>query len=167
MSAMRRHDATERLQLHSWLADHDPLVIVADRNPVLETLGDDPRSAAAEAGWLHRLGPAALCAHRRLVALLESVGDGHAVPLKALASDLGLPGGNGRNAKVVRTLARLVDYGIATPTEAGLAVTLALPPARRAQRRLEDSLAPPSPAGGGGGLRLPRRDVPTNTGISL
>lgn len=44
--------------LQRWLAEHDPLVLIADRNPVLETLGHDPRSPAAEAGWLHRLGPA-------------------------------------------------------------------------------------------------------------
>jgi hypothetical protein len=84
-----------------------------------------------------------MCAHRRLVALLEVVGDGHAVPLKALGDDLGLPGGDGRNAKVVRTLARLVDWGIATPRDGALAVTFALPPARRLHHRLEETLTPP------------------------
>ena len=130
--------------LQRWLAEHDPLVLVADRNPVLETLGHDPRSAAAEAAWLHRLGPSAMCAHRRLVALLEVVGDGHAVPLQALANDLGPPGETGRSAKICRTLTRLVHWGIATPRGEALAVALALPPAQRLHHRLEDTLAPPT-----------------------
>jgi hypothetical protein len=131
--------------LHRWLADHDPLVLVADRNPVLETLGYDSRSPAAEAAWLHRLGPAAMFAHRRIVSLLEAVGDGHAVPLAGLASDLGVPGGSGQNTKIVRTLARLVRYGVATPRGEALAVTLALPPTRRLRHRLEERLIPPAP----------------------
>lgn len=130
--------------LPRWLAEHDPLVLIADRNPVLETLGHDPRSPAAEAGWLHRLGPAAMCAHRRIVALLEVAGDGHAVPLAGLATDLGLPGGTGQNTKIVRTLARLVRYGIATPRGDSLAVTLAPPPTRQLRYRLEDTLLPPA-----------------------
>ena len=143
MRARRPVDGPGR-DLQGWFSEHDPLVLVADRNPVLETLGHDPRTAAAEAAWLHRLGPAAMAAHRRLVALLEVVGDGHAVPLQALAHDVGLPGGTGRSAKICRTLARLVDWGIATPRGEALAVTFALPPARRLHRRLEDELAPPS-----------------------
>lgn len=155
MRARRRGDTPGR-DLQRWLSEHDPLVLVADRNPVLETLGHDPRSAAAEAVWLSRLGPSAMCAHRRLVALLEVVGDGHAVPLEALASDLGIPGGSGRSAKICRTLARLVDWGIATPRGETLAVTTALPPARRLHHRLEDTLTPPAgdpPAPGARGLR--------------
>jgi hypothetical protein len=132
-------------ELHRWLAEHDPLVLVAERNPVLETLGHDPRSAEADAAWLHRLGPAAMSAHRRIVLLLEAVGDGHAVPLAALASDLGLPGGTGHNTKIVRTLARLVHYGIATPRGQTLAINLALPPTRRLTAQLEATLIPPPP----------------------
>lgn len=142
MSARRRSNGADRIDVSRWLTEHDPLVVVADRNPVLETLGDDPRSPAAEAAWLHRLGPSAMCAHRRLVTFLEAVGDGHAIPLKALASDLGLPGGDGRNSKIVRTLGRLVDFGVAAPRNGALAVTLALPPARRPMPRLEAAITP-------------------------
>ncbi len=152
--------------LQRWLAEHDPLVLVADRNPVLETLGHDPRSPAAEAGWLHRLGPAAMCAHRRIVSLLEVVGDGHAVPLAGLAADLGLPGGTGQNTKIVRTLARLVHYGIAIPRGDSLAVSLALPPSRRLPDRLEDRLIPPAtelPPQGACGLRPVAEHAPEIT----
>lgn len=144
MSRSRRPPGISGPDLHVWLARNDPLILVADRNEVLETLGHDPRTPDGEAAWLHRLGPSAMFAHRRLVSLLETVGDGHGVPLAALASELGLPGGSGRNSKVVHVLARLVDYGIATPRDGGLAVTFALPPARRVAPNLEDSLTPPA-----------------------
>lgn len=148
MHHSRRPAGFSRPDLHDWLVEHDPLVLVADRNDVLEALWHDPRFLAAESAWLHRLGPSAFSAHRRLVTFLDAIGDGHAVPLKALASELGLPGGDGRNAKVVKTLARLVDYGIATPRDGALAITFALPPTgasrpawkRRSQRR------PPPPS---------------------
>ena len=162
----RRSPEDPAHNLQRWLAEHDPLVLVADRNPVLETLGHDPRSPAAEAAWLNRLGPAAMCAHRRIVSLLEVVGDGHAVPLAGLAADLGLPGGTGQNTKIIRTLDRLARYGIATPRGDSLAVALALPPTRRLRQRLEDTLVPPAtelPPRGACGLRPVAEHVPEMT----
>ena len=162
----RRSPEDPAPSLQRWLAEHDPLVLVADRNPVLETLGHDPRSPAAEAGWLNRLGPAAMCAHRRIVSLLEVVGDGHAVPLAGLAADLGLPGGTGQNTKIIRTLDRLARYGIATPRADSLAVALALPPTRRLRQRLEDTLIPPAtelPPRGACGLRPVAEHAPEMT----
>lgn len=106
MTTMTRHD---RL---GWIASRDPLSVVALTDEVIDQLGHDSRSCYVETYWLPILGPSAILAARRLGEWLEASPDGIEVPLEVFGGSLGL-GGVGRNSPTVRTLARLVDFGMA------------------------------------------------------
>ena len=71
-------------------------------------------------------------AARRLVAWLEAERADFEISLVALAGTLGLGSGTGRNAPVVRTLTRLVDFRIATVGET-YAMRRVFPPLQRAR----------------------------------
>ena len=127
----------------TWLANHDPLRIVPLIDPVIETVGHQPRSIYAETYWLPVIGPSALWALRRLSTWAEANSEGVEISLADLAHELGLGGGTGRNAPVVRTLARLVVFQMAQIDECrdALAVLRLVPPlARRHLCRLPDHL---------------------------
>ena len=129
--------------VQTWLAIHDPLRIVPLIDPVIETVGHEPRSTYAETYWLPVIGPSALWALRRLSAWAEAEPTGVEVPLADLAHELGLGGGTGRNAPMVRTLARLIVFEMAQIDESrdALAVLRLVPPlARRHLRRLPEHL---------------------------
>ena len=131
-------------EVQTWLADHDPLRIAPLVDPVVETVGYEPRSAYVETYWLSVVGPSALWALRRLSAWVEAQPEGFELALTDLAQELGLGGSTGRNAPLVRTLARLVVFEMATIDEVNgaLAVRRMLPPlARRHVRRLPAHLA--------------------------
>lgn len=130
--------------IQTWLAGQNPLRLVPLIDPVIESAGYQPRSLYAETYWLPVIGPASLWALRRLAAWVDAEPDGVDVPLADLAHELGLGGGTGRNAPVVRTLARLVFFELAKIDESrnGLAVLRMVPPlARRHMFRLPDHLA--------------------------
>ena len=121
----------------TWLLGDDTLAVVPLTDPLIEALGYDARSAYAEAYWLGVIGPSALCALRRLNADLDRHPGGFGVSLPDLASELGLGHGPGRNTPVVRTLCRLVTFGLATIQGDALAVRRSVPPlTRRHLRRL-------------------------------
>lgn len=129
--------------VHTWLATHDPLRIIPLIDPVIETVGHQTRSTYAETYWLPVIGPSALWALRRLSAWAEADPHGVEVPLAELAQELGLGGGTGRNAPMVRTLARLIVFQMAQidETNDALAVLRLVPPlAMRHLRRLPDHL---------------------------
>lgn len=129
--------------VQTWLAMRDPLRIVPLIDPVIETVGHEPRSTYAETYWLPVIGPSALWALRRLSAWAEADPNGLEVPLTDLAQELGLGGGTGRNAPMVRTLARLVVFQMAQIDESrdAVAVLRRVPPlALRHLRRLPDHL---------------------------
>ena len=71
-------------------------------------------SVYVETFWLPLVGPSAVLALRRLSAWLEPEPDGITVSIAILSSCLGLGTGTGRRAPVARTLARLVDFKIAS-----------------------------------------------------
>ena len=124
--------------VQSWLATHEPLRIVPRIDPVIETVGHEPRGTYAETYWLPVIDPSALWALRRLSAWADAEPTGVEVPLADLAHELGLDGGTGRNAPMVRTLARLVVFELAQVDESreALAVLRMVPPlARRHLRR--------------------------------
>lgn len=128
----------------AWISEHDPLSIVPLEDPLVESLGCEPRSVYAETYWLPVLGPSALWALRRLAAWTALTPDGATVALSDLAHELGLGGGTGRNAPLVRTLARIVVFEMARIDESrqALAVRRVLPPlALRHVRRLPAHLA--------------------------
>lgn len=124
-----------------WIVDQDPLHVVALADPVIDQLGHDVRSAYVETYWLPILGPSAIWAARRLVNWLGD-GDGIDVPLEAFGRSLGLGGGVARHSPVVRTLARLVDFGMAATGGRSYAIRRRFPPlAARHLDRLPGYLA--------------------------
>ena len=131
------------VDVQTWLTTHDPLRIVPLIDPVIETVGHEPRGTYAETYWLPVIGPSALWALRRLSAWADADRTGVEVALADLAHELGLGGGTGRNAPMVRTLARLVVFQMAQIDESrgALAVLRLVPPlAQRHLRRLPDRL---------------------------
>src|SRR5215475_13874 len=100
------------LDLHGWLVEHDPLPVRQLSDPS-DSCGFDARSAYVGTYWLAILGPTCVLLARRLVSWLEVDSGGFEVSLAALAGTLGLGSGLGRNAAIVRSLARLADFGIA------------------------------------------------------
>jgi hypothetical protein len=125
----------------TWLAGHDPMTIVPLRDPVVEAVGHDPRSAYVESFWLPILGPSTVVAARHLSARLEVAPGGVTLSLALLAQQLGLGTGTGRNAPLIKSLARLTVFGLAIPKGDAYALRLAFPPlARRHLRRLAPQL---------------------------
>lgn len=126
----------------TWLVNHDPLEVVPWDDPLVEQLGHPARSAYVETYWLSVIGPASTWAIRRLSALLDASPTGYKLSLSELGRELGLSGGTGRSSPVVRTFARLVAFGLATPVGDALAVRRALAPLTCGQAaRLPASLA--------------------------
>jgi hypothetical protein len=131
----------ELITTGAWIAAHDTLPVVS-----WESGGDgegfDPRSAYVETYWLAVLGPSSILTLRRLTDWLEDTPSGVVISLEELALSLGLGHGTGRNAPVVRTLDRLVGFGVARIAWEAYAVRTAIPAlSQRQVRRLPRSLA--------------------------
>jgi hypothetical protein len=111
-------------------------------DPVLDTLGHDPRSAYVEEFWLGILGPTTTWLLRRLVAVLEEHPEGATLGLTELSRVLGLGRRAGRNGPLDRCIERAVYFEVARIDEDGaLAVRRRLPPLTRRQVvRLPSSL---------------------------
>jgi hypothetical protein len=125
----------------TWLAQHDPLRLIALRDPAAEATGHDPRSAYVEFFWLPIAGPSAVLAARRLVGWLERSPEAVLVALGPFARQLGLGAGTGRNAPITRTLARLLGFSLASARGDAYALRLAFPSlARRHLERLPQKL---------------------------
>lgn len=90
----------------------ETLAITAWDDPVVEAHGFGPRSLYVEGVWGGVLGPSAILLYRRLGPLLDTA-DTIEVDVVDLARSLGLGEGVGRQATITRTLARLVNFGVA------------------------------------------------------
>ena len=91
----------------------DTLAIRPWPDPVLDELGQDPRSNYVETFWLGILGPSTTWLLRRLVARLELSPAGYEMPLLETATCLGIGHKLGRHSPFVRSLSRLVHFDIA------------------------------------------------------
>ncbi|HET7487715.1 MAG TPA: hypothetical protein VFJ85_07275 [Acidimicrobiales bacterium] len=111
-------------------------------DPVIDSLGHDPRSHYVETFWLGILGPSTTWLLRRLVVGLEAEPSGFDLPLADTARCLGLGDKGGRNSPFVRALTRLVQFDLAQPHgDTVLAVRRKVPPLTRRQvQRLPGSL---------------------------
>jgi hypothetical protein len=137
---MRTKTSTRR-HMAAWIIEHDPLSIVVLRDPV-HSVGFDARSGYVETYWLAVLGPSAVVALRRFAEWLEDRPSGIEISVEDLARTFGLGQGTGRHAAIVRTLDRLVLFGMATVVGDRYAVRRTLPPLPpRYQRRLPRYLA--------------------------
>lgn len=114
------------------------LTIAPWPDPILDTVGYDPRSRYAETFWLPTLGPTALLLMRHLAARFER----RLGPIELMVSEtsqaLGLGERDGSSSPIVRTLTRLEQFELAcSDGNTTVAVRRSLPPVqRRHVRRL-------------------------------
>ncbi len=119
------------------------LSIVPWTDPVIDALGFDPRSPYVETFWLGILGPSTTWLLRRIAAGLDRHPEGFELALEQTALALGLGARGGRNAPLVRSLARCCQFGAATFCGTNSLAVRRRPlcsPARRSSRRLPAEL---------------------------
>jgi hypothetical protein len=132
----------DRTSLLRWLAARDPLPIEPLEDPVIDTLGHDPRSAYVETYWLPLLGPSSVWLLRRIADWFDDSPSGFPLAVGPAAAALGLGQVAGTNSPIVRTLGRLVIFEMAMVRGESLAVRRLVPPlARRHAARLPGHLA--------------------------
>jgi hypothetical protein len=122
------------------------VTIVAWVDPVVDSVGHDPRSRYVERFWLPVLGPTTVWLLRRLADELDAHPDGAVLELATLARELGLQDTLSRGAPFVRSFTRAVQFGVADAFGDALAVRRRLPyvPARHVAKfpaRLRDAHA--------------------------
>lgn len=119
--------------------DATTLSIVAWADPVIDSLGHDPRSHYVETFWLGILGPSTTWLLRRIAAGLEAAPEGYQLDLAETARSLGLGARGGRHSPFVRAISRCVQFEMAqergAPSQGvtDLAVRRRLPPLNRRQ----------------------------------
>jgi hypothetical protein len=113
-------------------------------DPVVDTLGHDPRSWYAETFWLPTLGPTSLLLLRHLADRFDRARAGASltVVVADTAAALGLGTGEGEHGPLMRSVGRLVQFDLACVAgEHRYAVRRRVPPVnRRHIRRLPPSL---------------------------
>lgn len=111
-------------------------------DPVVDSLGHDPRSAYVETFWLSILGPSTLWLLRRIAADLDASPDGIVIDMEGMAHSLGVGNRSGRNSPFQRALARTCQFGLGRQLDTEtLAVRRRVPPLTLGQvRRLPDHL---------------------------
>jgi hypothetical protein len=111
-------------------------------DPVIDTLGFDPRSSYVETFWLPTLGPTSVLLLRHLAARLDREPQGFELVLADTSQALGLGARDGNSSPLMRCLARLVQFDVACDDGRGtLAVRRHVPPVnRRHIRRLPVAL---------------------------
>ncbi len=116
--------------------------IAAWTDPIIDTLGHDPRSEYVERFWLPTLGPTSLLLLRRIAARLECSPDGMAVDIAELSQSLGLGARDGTSSPLMRSFDRLTQFDLACVIKpATYAIRRNVPPVnRRHIRRLPESL---------------------------
>jgi len=104
------------------------LVVLPWPDPVVESVGHDPRSPYVERFWLGILGPSTTWFLRHTAERFEREPDGFELDVVETAGALGLAGKVGRDGAFTRSLARSVTFGMASPHSHGLSVRTKLPP---------------------------------------
>jgi hypothetical protein len=105
------------------------LHVVPWADPMIDTLGHDPRSWYVEQFWLPVIGPTATWLLRRIVARFDGEPKGFDLDLDETALALGLGGRESRHSPFGRALARCVSFKLARPLGAdALTVRRRIPP---------------------------------------
>lgn len=108
---------------------------------VIDAVGYSPQSSYVETYWLGTLGPSTTWLLRLIAAGLDEQPVGYDLDCGSTATRLGLSERTGRNSPFVRSVTRLVYFGLAMPDEGTLLVRRAVPPLTRAQvARLPEAL---------------------------
>jgi hypothetical protein len=100
-------------------------------DPVIDTLGHDPRSTYVERFWLPTLGPTAILVLRRLADRLDESPDGFTLAVAGTSRELGLGEREGASSPLLRTLTRLVQFGLACEVDGAICVRRHVPPVSR------------------------------------
>ncbi len=110
-------------------------------DPVIDTLGHDPRAPYPERFWLPTLGPTAFLLVRYIAHRFDRAPDGFTLDLAETSRCLGLGERHGRNSPLARSLGRIVQFDLAAQEDGEtLAVRRYVPPInRRHVRRLPPS----------------------------
>ena len=111
------------------------LTIVPWPEPVIDTLGHDPRSLYVETFWLPILGPTSLLLLRHLATRFDETPAGVELRIAETSQALGVGNREGSSSPIVRTLARLEQFEVAfaDPLSPTIAVRRNLPPVTRRQ----------------------------------
>jgi len=114
------------------------LTVTPWSDPLIDTLGYDPRSRYVETFWLPTLGPTALLLLRHLADRFDRNPDGIELTVSDTSHALGLGQRDGSSSPIVRTLNRLTQFDLACDDGRGcVAVRRNIPPVnRRHLRRL-------------------------------
>jgi hypothetical protein len=125
------------------LADRPAIGVFAWADEAIDNLGHDPHDQYCEQFWLPIVGPSVYLLGRRFVMWLADNPDGLTVPLVPLSTAIGLGQGTGRTSPLVRSLSRMVAFGLARVDPGDrLAVRRQWPPLTLARaRRLPGWLA--------------------------
>jgi hypothetical protein len=112
-------------------------------DPVVDTLGHDPRSRYVETFWLPTLGPTAVLLLRHLADRFDISPQGVELAVADTSSMLGLGQREGTSSPILKTLRRLTQFDLACedPQSPTVAVRRMVPPiAPRHVRRLPAEL---------------------------
>lgn len=110
-------------------------------DPLIDTIGHDPRAPYPERFWLPTLGPTALLMLRHIAHRFDRAPAGFTLELAETSRCLGLGERHGRSSPLARSLGRIVQFDLAAHDGDGtLAVRRHVPPInRRHVRRLPPS----------------------------
>ena len=111
------------------------VTIIPWPDPTIDTLGHDPRSRYVETFWLPILGPTALLLLRHLAVRFDETPVGVELRVAETSQALGVGNREGSSSPILRTLARLEQFGVACadPLSPTIAVRRNLPPVTRRQ----------------------------------
>ena len=111
-------------------------------DPIIDTLGHDPRSEYVERFWLPTLGPTTLLLLRRLATAFDRSPDAVTLDVAELSQSLGLGVREGPSSPLFRSVDRLIQFDLAVLMKPGhYAVRRNAPPVnRRHMHRLPLSL---------------------------
>ena len=118
------------------------LAITPWTDPIIDTLGHDPRSEYVERFWLPTLGPTSLLLIRRLASAFDRAPEGMTMDVVEFSQSLGLGARDGASSPLLRSLDRLTQFDLACALKPGaFAVRRNVPPVnRRHIHRLPDTL---------------------------
>lgn len=110
------------------------LTITPLPDPVIDTVGLDPRSDYVERYWLGILGPSTTWLLRHLVDGLERHPTGFTLDMAETAARIGIGFQGGRHSPFSRALGRLIQFDLARDdAPIGMAVRRKVPPLNRRQ----------------------------------
>ena len=108
------------------------LTVTPWTDPIIDTLGHDPRSEYVERFWLPTLGPTTLLLLRRLATTFDRSPDAVTLDVADLSQSLGLGAREGSSSPLIRSVDRLIQFDLAVLMKPGhYAVRRNVPPINR------------------------------------